>query len=106
MLESAEALLQLRRCSAPLVGQEQAGAQPACSGSVGTHSLPKELAQKAKPILGPFDFGLVATGFCVSPPLLVALISSASLETCPLLDAGCFPAAFPWRRPACPRGQA
>lgn len=47
MLESAEALLQLRRCSAPLVGQEQAGAQPACSGSVGTHSLPKELAQKA-----------------------------------------------------------
>lgn len=33
----------------------------------------------------------MATGFCASPSLLVALISSASLETCPLLDAVCFP---------------
>lgn len=51
-------------------------------------------------------FALAATGFSVSPSLLVALISSASLEIYPLLDIVSLPAAFPPQCPACPSGDA
>lgn len=69
ILRSAEDLLSSGRCSAPsgaaVLAQRQPEAQPGCSGSVGTRSLPEEFAQKVKPILDPFDALLWRPLVCV-----------------------------------------